>query len=465
MSHNEHLPTTEAPNPLNTPLFTERVEFLKSSQWWNKEQLDQFQLKQLQHQLWFVSSHVPHYRELFRSLGFSWQDADSLSVLKQLPLLTKQEMQENPKRFIPDYMKADRLYHRSTGGSTGMPLTIFMDLDHLSRDKANTQYYMSTMDLDIFHFRSIRLYGDRVPEEQLSKGHFWHQANDRMLTMSCYHFSKETSPLFVDKINAYSPDYIHTRPSAILPLASYILELGLTVSAKLVSIFADGEYLTLGQRKVIESAFKTRLYNVYGHTEGCVFGHACKDSDNLHFPPQVGILELIDDEGHTVSREGGRGEMVTTGFNNKMFPMVRYRTGDIGVLTNKQCTCGRHYPMLKAVEGRFQDYVVDKHERLVPLAPAVFNYNDFDWRGIAEFQVHQTRAGHLVFKVHRDQDCAESVEAMTQRLKTDLFPIFGKTFEMDVTYVDGISRSAIGKLRYLEQNLDIQKFSRTFSGV
>ena len=99
---------------------------------------------------------------------------------------------------------------------------------------------------------------------------------------------------YVEEFNKFKPVYIHTRPSSILTFAKLIIEYKATIKNNVKYIFCDGEYLTLGQRKIIEKAFRTRVINIYGHTEGCTFAHPCVESNDLHFVPHVGILELLN---------------------------------------------------------------------------------------------------------------------------------------------------------------------------
>jgi len=438
-------------DPLKTPVFWERVLFLRHTQFWPKESLEKLQVKKLQYLVKYVSENIAFYRDFLKKNKLTWEDFNKVEDVKKFPVITKDDIQKNYSKFLPIGIKKDKLLHRSTGGSTGKPLTIYMDLDFLSRDKANTEHYMEVLGLDIFNYKSIRLYGDKIPAELIKKREYWYK-EDKKLVMSCYHINKDTVRRYVEKIKEHNPVYIHTRPSAILPLAKYILSERLKVKVK--TICCDGEYLTDGQRDIIEKAFRGIVYNVYGHTEACTVGHSCKHSRLLHFMPQVGILELLDKDGNEVCEEGKTGEIVATGFNNKMFPLIRYRTKDMAVYTNKKCKCGRDYKMIKSVEGRIQDYVVDKNKNLVPLAPAIFNYNDMDWKGIKEFKVIQEEEGKLLFNV-----VCEKGEKITKRFIEDkIEQIFGNVFEIEVKFINELSRTKRGKFRYLDQKLEMSKY-------
>ncbi len=440
-------------DPLRSPLFAERLAFLEASEFWSADRHLDYQLRALQRLVEHVERHVPFYRDHMRHAGFTAADIQGLDDLRRFPLIDKPTIQDDYDAFIPDHLDRSRLHHRTTGGSTGTPLTVYADDDFYARDKANTEYYMRVFGLDIFSHRSVRIYGDKVDEAEIRQGRYWYVADGRRLVMSCYHISRETAAAYVEAINDFQPRYIHTRPSSILPLALAVTDLGLELGSGLEAIFCDGEYLTNGQRKTIEQAFKARLTNIFGHTEGAAVGIGCPHSTALHFMPQVGIVEVHGADGTPLSEPGTKGEMVVTGFNNPVFPLIRYRTGDIVQLGKPGCACGRHYTMISDIEGRIQDYVVDRNGNLVPLAPAIFNYNDMDWRGIREFKVVQEQRGQLVMHIQPEADA--DVTALCRHAEQHLSAIIGEHFTIQVTVVDRLDKTRIGKYRYLDQKLDL----------
>lgn len=445
-------------DPLKTETFRARVQFLKDSQFWPAAEFERYQIRQLKELLQYCGENIPYYENLFRKEGIDPQSISKLEDLKRIPFLTKQDIQGRYDEFIPQGVSQSSLVHRSTGGSTGTPLTVYSDLEFLSRDKANTVYYMGLAGYNPFDYGSLRIYGDKIPAEYIERGEYWYE-KDNKLIVSCYHYDPQTLPLYIKKINAYQPDYIHSRASAILPLSQYLREHPGVLSAKPGAVFLDGEILTDSQRDTIEAAWGCRVYNTYGHTEGCAVGVSCCESRLLHFMPQVGIVELLDEDGQDVLEEDAVGELVVTGFNSRVFPLIRYRSFDFGTHTNAQCPCGRKYKLLKNLEGRIQDFVVNKNRQLVPLAPAVFNYNDMDWKGIKQFQVLQEAVGVLRFRIVREED-AESAQAMTQRILAAFNKIFNHTFQITIEFVPELTRTKIGKFRYLEQKLNMADFNR-----
>jgi len=449
-------------NPLESPVFTERLAFLQASEFWSTGQHAEHQRRRLQHLVHHVELHVPFYRDHMRRVGFSYKNIRTLDDLSRFPLLDKSTIQNRYDDFVADYVTKEKLNHRTTGGSTGTPLTVYSDDDFFARDKANTEYYMRVLGLDIFSYRSVRLYGDKIDQSLIDKGRYWHEVDARRLVMSCYHITHDTVPAYLAAIDAFGPRYFHTRPSSVLPLASAMAELGLALDTKLDAIFCDGEYLTVGQRQIIEQAFSTKLINIFGHTEGATVGIGCRHSNALHFMPQVGIVEVLAPDGTPLTKPGSKGELVVTGFNNPVFPFIRYRTGDVVVRDEPGCACGRNYTMISDVEGRIQDYIVDSSGNLAPLAPAIFNYNDMDWKGIREFKMVQEREGELKMLLQPEPG-ADGV-ALCAYAKTHLEAILGGGFSIEVNLIHELTKTRIGKYRYLDQKLDLSSYFRINPG-
>lgn len=401
---------------------------------------------------------MPFYRDHMKRAGFTYNDIQTLDDLRRFPLIDKPIIQNQYDAFVVDYLTKEQLQHRTTGGSTGTPLTVYSDDDFFARDKANTEYYMRVLGLDIFSYRSVKLYGDKIDESLIKEGRYGYVVDGRKLIMSCYHISRETAHDYVAAIDEFRPRYIHTRPSSILPLAIAMREAELSLETKPDIIICDGEYLTEGQRQTIEKAFASRVINIYGHTEGSAVGIGCPQTNALHFLPQVGIVEVLAPDGTPLSEPGSKGELVVTGFNNPVFPFIRYRTGDMVVLGEPGCACGRSYTMIRELEGRIQDYVVDSHANLVPLAPAIFNYNDMDWKGIREFKVEQEHEGLLRVLIQPEPGVDGS--SLRAYAKSHLSAILGSGFKVEVSIVDRLEKTRIGKYRYLDQKLDLSGYFR-----
>ena len=443
---------------LTTDVFKDRLNFLKHSQFWDKKEIDLYQTERIKELVEHCYNHVPFYREFMLKNDLKPSDFNTKNDVRKFPLIDKKIIQNNYRAFIPTNVEMKTLDTRTTGGSTGSPLTVYADLNFYSKDKANTEYYMSVFGQSIFSGKSIRLYGDKIEGELIEKNIFWRLENNRKLVMSCYHVNTDSIYTYLEKINDFQPSYIHTRPSSIFLLSKLADEQKLIINKGINYIFCDGEYLTKGQREMIERVFHCRVINIFGHTEGCLVGHPCMYSNNLHFMPQVGMLELIDASGNEVEEVGKLGEMVATGFNNFNFPLIRYRTYDMAVKgSNATCQCLRNYPLIQEVEGRVQDYVLNAYGNVIPIAPAIFNYNDMDWIGVEEFRVIQKVKGEILLLVKFESSNSNKSSTLID-IQKGVALILGDGMTVHVKEVHDLSKTKIGKYRYLEQHLDLSNY-------
>lgn len=437
--------------------FKRQLSFLKESQFWSHEELQRYQLGQLKELLAHCSLHVPYYRNVFRQTGISLNDFNSLADIKLLPFTDKETIKYQPEDFIDERADQTKLVYMTTGGSTGDPLKILMDLTYKALTLAGTYYYMDLAGLNPEDFRSVRLHGDTLEQEIIDQGRYWRLDEDRRLVMSAHHVFSDTAPLYLEAMDNHKPVYLHGYPSAVALLASYFDEQGLKPTQPVQAIFCDSEVLYDSQRQLIEKVFGGRVYSVYGHTEGSVLGVNCAQSRKMHLVPQVGICELLDADDKPITQLGQKGQIVVTGFYNRVMPFVRYRTYDVGVYSEQSCACGRNYFILEQVEGRAQDYGVDSHGRAVPLAPTLFDYN-FDWSGIDRFRVVQKAPGKLNFLIVPDAAAKDQFPQLAARIKNSFENLFNYGFKIDVERKDSLARTDRGKYRYLDQRLPMKDF-------
>jgi phenylacetate-CoA ligase len=134
-------------------------------------------------------------------------------------------------------------------------------------------------------------------------------------------------------------------------------------------------------RKRLEATWGFQVRNAnYGVSDVfCNFAGQTATSNDLHFVA-LDVLhpELIDPQSGAVRpwRDGERGELVLTHVSRECQPLVRFRTGDIIVLTGTApAACGRTAPRFRVV-GRSDDMVVVRGINAFPTqVAAVLNRN------------------------------------------------------------------------------------------
>ena len=126
------------------------------------------------------------------------------------------------------------------------------------------------------------------------------------------------------------------------------------------------------------------------------------------------------------------------------FPFIRYRTGDVGVLDEEECECGRGLPMLKDIQGRTTDFVVAADGTVMHGLALVYIVRDLP--GVKQFKiVQESLEVTRVLLVTDDGFGVESIGAIEQGFKARL----GQGVRVVVERVDEIPAERSGKFRYV----------------
>jgi phenylacetate-CoA ligase len=223
------------------------------------------------------------------------------------------------------------------------------------------------------------------------------------------------------------------------------------------AILCGSENLFEWQRKLLEAVFQCRVFSWYGQAELAAFASECEVSQLYHVFPEYGIFELVDKRDRPITQAGEVGEIVATGFNNPAVPFIRYRTGDLAQYADATCECGRHHALLPRIEGRKNEFVVDRTGREIPVTAIlaatdkVFVSSDFD--GVRQFQFFQDKRGEVILNVVPGKDYGKSDSG---QMFAALMEGLGGEMNLEVRLVDQIPPSAAGKHRTVIQKLAVR---------
>lgn len=426
--------------------FRKTYDFLQKSQWWTREQHEEYQMGELARLLAHAYENVPYYRRVFDDRALKPSDIQNFHDLKQLPFLTKDIIRNNTGRMIAGNYNPRQYRFVSTGGTTGIPMEIAEERLYASaREWAFVASLWKTINYDISKWnRSVILRG-LIPD----KGCFEYRG--LQLILSSYLMTEDNMGSYLDRIQDFNPDFIQAYPSTIGLLADFILRNGRSPHLpRLKAVICASETISGFQRSTIEAAFKKRVYSFYGHTEKSCLAGECEYSNSYHIVSEYGFTEILGDDACDIAGEGEKGEIVCTGFNNYVMPLIRYRTGDVAVNTNKKCICGRSYKLIKKVQGRMQEYFVDKNG-----SPVTFTCSDdVLWpvkNSIAAYQYIQYEPGKVVLCIQfLYEPLAEDIHRVSEE-----FAKWYPNLKMTLKAVENIERTANGKFRYLIQNLPV----------
>jgi len=434
-------------------VFRDTYEFLQKSQWWSREKLEEYQMQQLTKLLTHSYENVPYYRNIFDERGLKPTDIQDFDDLKKLPYLTKEIIRERLPDLIAQNYPQSKLHYTTTGGTTAAPMGMYWEAGFTNpKEWAFVWRQWNWAGLSVGDKRVV-LRGDVIKRFKNNKRRLWeYDPVDNALVLSPYDMTEENLHIYGEKINEFGALAIQAYPSNLHILVHFLKSNNLKIE-NIKCFLTSSEVLYAHQRKFIEEYLGIKIFDHYGNTERSVLIMQC-EKGSYHVIPEYGIVELIGQDGRSVSKEGRIGTIISTGFNNYAMPLLRYKTEDLGVYSEDGCPCGRNYPSLKRIEGRLQEFIVTKQGDLISSTCAETAIHDADWKKISQLQFVQEQKGKLLIKVvkngiYPDNETADYVLGL---FKTR----FSGIFDLSVKIVDHIPRTVRGKHKFLIQRLPIE---------
>jgi phenylacetate-CoA ligase len=169
----------------------------------------------------------------------------------------------------------------------------------------------------------------------------------------------------------------------------------------------------------------------------------------MHITDENVIVEFVDDLGKPVS-VGEEGEMVVTHLESHDFPFIRYRTGDVGVLSDEQCPCGRSLTVLKSVEGRSTDFIVTPERKVLHGLALIYKVRDTE--GVEAFKIIQEDYDLVRLLLSVSGNFTPAHEAA---IREDWGKRLGGSVRIEVEYRDRIAPEKSGKFRYVESKVRV----------
>jgi phenylacetate-CoA ligase len=413
---------------------------LEATQWWPREQIEVLQLERMRALLAHAAAHVPYYRELFRKSGFDPREIRALADLARLPFLTKPLIRANV-----DALKSERaqgLARFNTGGSSGEPLVFYIGAERVGHDVAAKWRATRWWGVDIGD-PEVVVWGSPI---ELGAQDRLRALRDRLMRtelLPAFEMSEPKLDRFVERIRVRRPRMLFGYPSAIALIARHAQRRGVRMDDLGVAVaFVTAERLYDDQREAIARTFGCRVANGYGGRDAGFVAHECPEG-GMHLTAEDVIVETVDPAG-SVLAPGQAGEIVVTHLATKDFPFIRYRTGDVGVLDDRVCPCGRGLPLLREVHGRTTDFVVAADGTVMHGLALIYSVREEP--GIERFKiVQESLARTRVLVVPSPAFDPAAVERIRAAFKRRL----GGEVDVSVEIVADIPPEQSGKHRYV----------------
>jgi phenylacetate-CoA ligase len=387
-----------------------------------------------------VGTHVPYFRDLFRSSNFDPRGLRGLDDLQRLPFMTKAVIRAHTEAL--KHEQARGLARFNTGGSSGEPLIFFIGKERVSHDVAAKWRATRWWGVDIGDPEMV-VWGSPIELGAQDHVRRWRDRLLRTSLLPAFEMSEARLDGFVAAIRARRPRMLFGYPSALSYIARHAEKRGIAMDDLGIRVvFVTSERLYDDQRATLSRVFGAPVANGYGGRDAGFIAHECP-SGGMHVTADDIIVELVDADGRRVPA-GAPGEIVVTHLATRDFPFIRYRTGDIAVMETAPCACGRGLPLLKEIQGRTTDFVVAADGTVMHGLALVYIVRDLP--GVEGFKIVQesTRRTRVLLVVDATFDRANDA-AIVAGFKRRL----GESVEVAVEHVTQIPPEKSGKFRYV----------------
>lgn len=407
----------------------ELVEEALERDTWDEKQWAAWRAERLSYVLHRAATQVPYYRNLWEERR-RHGDTASWEYLENWPILEKQTLRERSKEFVADDCTISKMFHDHTSGTTGTSLDLWFSFQSVKQwyalleARAKRWYGVSRKD------RWAILGGQLVTPVAQQKPPFWvWNAGLNQLYLSSYHLAPQFAPAYLQAIVDHRIKYVLGYSSAIYTLAQETLKLK-RKDVKFDVAITNAEPLYEYQRQVISEAFGCPVRETYGMSETAAAASECEQG-SMHIWPDCGMIEVADDSDSS--------DFLCTGLINADMPLIRYRVGDAGKLSNDNCECGRKLPLIEKIEGRSDDLLYTLDGRRVGRLDPIFKSN----LPIIEAQIIQRSLNTVNVKYVPAPDFTkDALHSLATRIRERMGNI-----EVKFEEVDAVPRTARGKFR------------------
>lgn len=383
---------------------------------------------------------VPHYRGV-ASPGEI--EADPFAALARFPLLDRETVRASGEQLLSEQGDRGTWTENTSGGSTGEPVRLLQDPDHLAWTVAAREVYSTWAggglgEPELYIWGSEKdLEGGASLRNRVGNGLL------RRTLLNAFLLTDETIEAILARLRRGPPNLVIAYAQAGYEVARYAARREIEVPPQRGAIATAGTLYDF-MRDQLEETFGCRVLNRYGSRETGDMAGECEHRTGLHVLPWNCHIEVLDAGGAPVG-PGEEGEIAVTGFTNRAMPLVRYLIGDRARLPEREieCPCGRRTQMLAEVTGRSVDTFRGPEGQMVD--GEYFTHLMYFRPWLRQFQVVQRAPNEVVYRVATE---AEIPTAEREEIVAKTRAVLGDACTVEFEQVETIEPSASGKLRY-----------------
>ncbi len=418
-----------------------------------RDEMIKLQSERLVKQIKHVWDNVPYYRKKMEEKGVSPDDIHGIEDLHKLPFLSKTDLRDGYPYGLLAVPLSDCVRIQSTSGTTGKRVVAFYTQN----------------DVDMWEdcvARAITAAGgtkDDVVQVAYGYGLFTggsglHGGSHKVgcLTLPMSSGNTERQIQFMIDLGS---TILCCTPSYAAYIGETLAEMGYTPDdIKLKAGIFGAEPWTEEMRQQIEKSLGIKAFDIYGLTETSGPGVAfeCCEQKGMHINEDNFIAEIIDPETGEPLPDGTKGELVFTSITKEAFPLIRYRTRDICVLSREKCSCGRTLVKMSKPMGRSDDMLIIKGVNVFPSQIETVLIKDF--KAAPNYQIIVDRIGTTdTFEIKVElsddmfSDTIKDVVTLEKKLSADIQQILGIKAKITLVEPKSIPRSEGKAVRVIDK--------------
>ena len=381
---------------------------------------------------------TPFYKNLVGDQSQTWED---------LPVLTKQDLQQALKPRLSKGFSAKNVHVHRTSGSSGTPFIFAKDkFCHALTWASITQLY-STSGIDLQNSYEARFYG--IPNSGAAR--LKERLKDRLSNryrFSIFDTSAANFENFISRFKKERFGHLNGYTSALVLFARYLAGKKLVLKdlcPSLTHCIVTAEMLFKEDLELLQQQFGVPVINEYGASETGIIALG-KAGGFLHIDSSLLYVEILGEANKPVA-PGTSGKIVVTSLFNKAHPFIRYEIGDLGVLAYQN-----GLPVLSQLEGRVGDFALLPDGRKIPALAFYYVTKEIinDTASVKEFKIIQDQPKHFTINYVAD---AEFSTQDVEKIKRAMLDYLGTEIQLSLNKKPILDRSKRGKLK---------QFTRTF---
>ena len=339
----------------------------------------------------YAFENVQWYKDLSKKLPSIESLATDPRLWREIPTVDRDVIGPDESKFISRLHKANNW--NDTSGSTGRKFRFLRDHNQTLWAEASTAFVRKQI-LGLYAPREIIIWGaprDKQPNEKfLSKLKLLVRQRK---TVIAYQMNPEKSLDILKEVSEFKPEILTGYPNILKYLSEYDKD-GVLSRAK--AIITAGEWFRPNLRKKLEEHTQKQIFDFYGCREIGSIAYECKAHNGLHILSPLVYVECLRKD-QTPCEPGEMGELVVTSLVRRSMPLIRYRIGDMGILSDEKCSCGCPFPLIKEICGRTMDVVTLPDGRTI--AGYFWTHFARKMNGINQFRLVQDETGQITLEI------------------------------------------------------------------